>query len=510
MGSISLRRARFNRWEEREELREKGQFWTPDWVAEAMVAYTTRDSLDLFDPAVGSGAFFLAARALGKESGRRIHLRGYEIDAAAIEEAKRNGLTGEDLAAVVIGDFLRAPIADGLTSVVANPPYVRHHRLSANLKGFLREIAARTVGKPLDGRAGLHVFFLLRALSLLRKGGRLCFIVPADTCEGVFASALWRWIGGRYRLDAVVTFEPDASPFRRVDTNPVILMIRNSAPTEELLWARCLNAETDDLKGWALSDFSKVGPHLHVERRSLAEGLRTGLTREPAATDLDVPRLGDFAKVMRGIATGANDFFHLTASRVEELGIPDGFLVPSIGRTRDLLGEEILPEHLKTLDSLGRPTLLFAPDKRPLEKFPAPVRAYLKTGQTMGLPARPLIAQRRPWYKMETRLVPPILFAYLGRRNVRFVRNRADVRPLTGFLCVYPHDTSDPTIVDRLWLVLSDPRTEANLRLVGKSYGGGAIKVEPRALECLPLPADLLEREGLRSSDAKGRRPLFT
>src|SRR5438270_11688370 len=42
----------------REALREKGQFWTPDWVADAMVAYMIGTDTDhVFDPAVGAGAF---------------------------------------------------------------------------------------------------------------------------------------------------------------------------------------------------------------------------------------------------------------------------------------------------------------------------------------------------------------------------------------------------------------------------------------------------------------------
>ena len=49
----------------REALRVKGQFWTPDWVAEAMVAYVVGGDCDtIFDPAVGAGAFFRAAKTL--------------------------------------------------------------------------------------------------------------------------------------------------------------------------------------------------------------------------------------------------------------------------------------------------------------------------------------------------------------------------------------------------------------------------------------------------------------
>ena len=206
--------------------------------------------------------------------------------------------------------------------------------------------------------------------------------------------------------------------------------------------------------------------------------------------------LGNFASVMRGIATGANEFFFLTARQVAGLGITKEFLVPAIGRTRDVSGEEISVSTLNALEAKGSPTFLFAPDTRKMVDFPPTVRKYLKSGEALGLPQRPLIGTRQPWYKMESRPVPPFLFAYLGRRNARFIRNLAGVVPLTGFLCVYPLK-NDPNFVEGLWEILRHPSTVANLSLVGKSYGSGAIKVEPRALERLPLPPEVLSRIGL-------------
>jgi hypothetical protein len=97
---------------------------------------------------------------------------------------------------------------------------------------------------------------------------------------------------------------------------------------------------------------------------------------------------------------------------------------------------------------------------------------------------------------MEVRVTPPLLFAYLGRRNARFIRNFAGVIPLTGFLCVYPR-RNDPIFTEKLSKILAHPQTVANLSLVGKSYGSGAIKVEPRALERLPLPPSLVSKFGL-------------
>jgi adenine-specific DNA-methyltransferase len=201
--------------------------------------------------------------------------------------------------------------------------------------------------------------------------------------------------------------------------------------------------------------------------------------------------------VLRGIATGANQFFFLTAQQAAALEIPDEFLIPAIGRTRDVSGDEVTIETMRTLEARGRPTLLFSPDGRPIHEFPPAVRAYLRRGEAMGLDKKPLLATRRPWYKMEVRPVPPILFAYLGRRNARFIRNLAGVVPLTGFLCVYPH-RRDAAFVDQLWEVLRHPETIANLSLIGKSYGAGAIKVEPRALEQLPLSSLVASKAGLQ------------
>jgi hypothetical protein len=244
------------------------------------------------------------------------------------------------------------------------------------------------------------------------------------------------------------------------------------------------------------SNFEERPQSLEIHQRIIEEALNTGLSREPVDYKLLGTPLSSFASVMRGIATGANDFFFLTRKNATELGIPEEFLRVAIGRTRDVPSDEITHGLLEKLERSGRPTRLFAPDGRPLNEFPTSVKKYLKHGIKQGLSIRPLISQRKPWYKMEMREPPAFLFAYLGRRNARFMRNTAKVLPLTCFLCVYPKD-NDPDFIERLWGALSHPLTISNLKLVGKSYGDGAIKVEPRALERLLIPNSILEEVDL-------------
>ncbi len=493
---------------EREILRGKGQFWTPDWVAEAMAAYLLNGGAEeVFDPAVGAGALLRAAKTIGEKQGRPVALCGTEIDPEALRQATDSGLSSDDLANVQIRDFALDPPQKNFKAIIANPPYIRHHRLSASAKESLKRYTARLIGRPLDGRAGLHIYFLIRALDLLEDNGRLAFIMPADTCEGVFSRPLWIWITQNFRLDAVIAFSSEASPFPSIDTNPLIFLISKAKPGDNFLWVKCNEYGNAQLKEWVLNGLKrKGGKTLSVFQRAIQEGLSTGLSRPPLEKEFDGPVLADYARVMRGIATGANDFFFLTRNQANDLSIPDEFLVPAIGRTRDLIGNEITLETLRELESKGRPTLLFAPDGRSLNRFPQAVHNYLLRGEEMELHKRPLIATRRPWHKMERRSAPPFLFAYLGRRSARFIRNTAGVIPLTGFLCIYPHQNNAESI-EKLWQVLQHPEIIFNLSLVGKSYGDGAIKVEPRALEKLPLPSAI--ESGLRPA-AKAAQLSFS
>jgi adenine-specific DNA-methyltransferase len=493
----------------REALREKGQFWTPQWVAEAMVSYVLQGESDhVFDPAAGAGAFLLAAKHLSKSAGKKIRLLGTEIDANALEQAKQAGLTEKDLRGVEIRDFVLNGPNRHYSSIVANPPYIRHHRINKSTKAALKLITKQIIGTGLDGRTGYHVFFFIKALERLAQGGRLAFIMPADTCEGVFAQTLWKWVMGKFKLEAVVTFAHEATPFPNVDTNAVVFMITAAPPATTFSWCKCKDTSPLALRNWVAQKFPESNDSaLCAVTRNLEEGYETGLSRPPQERHVGAV-LGDYVRTMRGIATGGNEFFFLTKAQVEELGIPISYTLRAIGRTRDVDGDEVTTQTLRRLEEEGRPTFLLSLDGRPESDFPQTIRKYLKEGTKQKIDQRALIKQRSAWYKMESREVPPFLFAYLGRRSARFIRNRAGIVPLTGFLCVYSKFHEQASL-EKLWRLLNHPDTLANLHRVGKSYGSGAIKVEPRALERVPLSERALLDSGLTEAPKEQAQLAF-
>ena len=152
-------------WDQREQLRDRGQFWTPEWIADAMIAYVAQEADVVFDPSVGRGAFYTALKKVAPKK----KFFGTEIDSKVIAEARQEGIFGND-AELEIRDFILNPPQKLFKAIVANPPYIRHHRLSLELKSYFRQMSLLNLGDTLDGRAGLHIYFLIQALSLLDNG----------------------------------------------------------------------------------------------------------------------------------------------------------------------------------------------------------------------------------------------------------------------------------------------------------------------------------------------------
>ncbi len=193
--------------------------------------------------------------------------------------------------------------------------------------------------------------------------------------------------------------------------------------------------------------------------------------------------LRELAGTKRGIATGANEFFHLSPASAAERRLPLHALAPCVGRASDVPSLEFDSTDFDSLVANGRRVYLvtFGPQLTPAE------RDYIASGEASGIHERYLLAMRKPWHSMETQQCAPIWAAVFGRRSLRFIRNRTGVLTLTTFHCVYPHDQSD-TSVTALTLCLNVPSVQAMARAHTRVYGGGLLKFEPRDLLAIQVP----------------------
>ena len=174
-------------------------------------------ALRICDPAIGEGAFLVAAVAAIAEhlvaaglpsddartaAARCVH--GVDVDPRAVAAARDAlGVGAEQLQ---VGDalaidwpaaFPAAFARGGFDAVIGNPPYVRQEHLAAH-KPALRRFASY------DGAADLYVYFIELAHQLARPGGRFCLITPNKWLTAAYARALRSHLAAQHSVEGVV------------------------------------------------------------------------------------------------------------------------------------------------------------------------------------------------------------------------------------------------------------------------------------------------------------------
>lgn len=467
--------AELERLRPREKRYELGQFFTPPAIAEFM-ADAVRDvgPATVLDPAVGGGVLL---RAVGRGPRRY----GLDVDPLAVQLASSS--LGADVE-LAVGDFLnpfRWPLsAESFDAIIANPPYIRHHRLNAEHKARAQRYSTH-FGLKVSSLSGSYVYFLLEALLRLNEGGRLVFITPAEFLDVRYGSAVKQALLDACEIDEVLVFEREDLAFDGVlTTSAITVATKTRSPsrryrlTEASLNGGVARGRTSELSADAAPAADPWTPHLPSRAERVAQ-----LIEGRTAT------LGDYARVRRGIATGDNSFFCLTRDEVEKWQIEPEYLVPVVVGAKDLPVSGALDEQFRAerVANGARAFLLLCHDPKHALAGKNVLR-YIEHGESLGIHERFNCRTRSPWYGVE-RVPPPDFFVtYMARQRARFVRNLVGARCTTSLLNVWAKPGVSP---DALRPILEDPVNAQLLREFGRTYGGGLGKIEPHDLLRLPV-----------------------
>ena len=146
--------------------RGAGLYYTPPEVAARVVALAKEQGAvgTVLDPCAGAGAFLLAAARGGFTS-----LRGIDLDAAALQVARKSLRLSGARAVLTCADSLQVRPRGAVDCVLGNPPY---GHVPADDGLLARYPALR------GGEIDRYAVFILRALELVRPGGVVALLVP--------------------------------------------------------------------------------------------------------------------------------------------------------------------------------------------------------------------------------------------------------------------------------------------------------------------------------------------
>lgn len=459
--------------------KKSGAYYTPDPVVASLVHWAVRNEADrLLDPSCGDGRFIRTHR----------NSVGIEQDPSAASQA----ISVAPWALIHEGDFFTwaRNTEERFECAAGNPPFIRYQ----TFKGETREGALRycaSLGAQFSGLTSSWAPFLVATASLLKPGGRMSFVVPAEIGHAPYASPLLEYMIAKFRTVHVVAVRDKLFPDLSEDC--------------WLLHAEGFGGSTDEIRFSVLESFRHTkGPPRQFARVGVHEWrtiwnrrLRPYILPEPTrdlyqmvAGENSSRRLGQLARVGIGYVSGANDFFHLRPRQAADLGIPKHLLHLTVRNGRALPSKTLTPNIVKSWIANDDPVLLLKLPK--LGSVPAAVRRYLETDD--GYEARQAYKcrVRSPWYSVPDVQVPDFFLSYMSGREASLVRNSASA---TCTNSVHSVRLKDKRLLGRLNDLWDTPFVQLSCELEGHPLGGGMLKLEPREASQVLLPAASLLAE---------------
>lgn len=345
----------------------------------------------------------------------------------------------------------------------------------------LRALGAspHAIAEQLSG-IDLHRPSLDASVELLNPTGRLAMVLPAELLTVGYAEPIRRWLRQRFAVVNLVLFE--RLQFRAADEQVVLLVAHGAGPCDSF----CL-FHVDDA-----DDLAELHPLDPVGATPAAEGKWSDLVLPLDVRQLfksvagRMTRLDDYGPPELGTVTGANDYFTLSEVTRREFNIAEKHLKRvSPPGTRHLKGLDFSRARWEELKLAGERVWLLHPEKHASSKGLA---AYLRYGVERRVPEAYKCTVRDPWWRPPAVPVPDLFFTYMSHRYPRLITNGARTTLVNSMHGVRLNEAAPVEARAALPLLALNSATMLGAEVMGRSYGGGILKMEPREAASLPLP----------------------
>jgi adenine-specific DNA methylase len=387
-------------------------------------------------------------------------------------------------------DFFALPPSPTFDAVIGNPPYVRYQQFSGEARAIALEAALRQ-GVRLTGLASSWAAFTVHASAFLAPKGRLGLVLPAELLSVNYAAEIRRFLLRRFSKVRLVLFEQLIFP--NVLEDVVLLLAEGDGGADRFEVFQARNA--DDLASIAGKTWTGYLPRG-------TDKWTPALIPEDALDVYEKSTLSNSFEVMLkwgetylGAVTGNNDYFTLTREKTQSLRLQPSELVrispPGSQHHRGLVFSEAA---WKSLTRSGKACYLFSPR----ENLSPGAKRLIAAGKRESVDDAYKCRMRSPWWQVPLVERPDLIFTYMNHDRPRLLTNEANVHILNSLYGVRLAAKRRALGRELLPLAMLNSVSLLGAEMVGRSYGGGMLKHEPKEVDALPMPSFSLLTQGKR------------
>lgn len=470
------------------QRKARGAYFTPASVARFVADWAIHSPEDaVLEPSCGEAVFLHEAGRGGRHTGPLV---GVELHAESAMESQRT-LRSEGIQATIeSGDFFLTEPDGTYDAVIGNPPYVRYQDFSGEARARSRAAALRA-GVSLTGLASSWAAFTIHSALHLKAGGRLGLVLPAELLTVNYAASVRQFLMDHFKSVGLVLFVDRVFP--GVLEEVVLLLADGFDPDGRIGTDHCDIFQLQD--AGALKDFAvgrKWAPPSRGSKWSASLVPAPALAAYAEATmATGFGVLENWGDTTLGMVTGNNKFFAMSPERVVELDLAPTDVIPlSPPGSRHLRRLSLTNGMLDELGTAGAATRLFRPADEPSEA----AWRYIATGEKTGVDTAYKCRVRKPWWRVPYVRPADLLLTYMNADTPRLSTNRAVAHHLNSVHGIYLRPELRKDGMDLLPIASLNSVTLLGAETVGRAYGGGMLKIEPREADQLPVPAPELAR----------------
>lgn len=465
----------------------RGGYYTPPRVARFIAAWAAAAGPRILEPSCGDGVVLSAviehlreARGAAGVPWVPDEVVGVELFEGEAAKARRHG------APVVTGDFFEWFTDERhgtFDAVVGNPPYIRFGSWTEDTRARAFVLMTKVGLRP-NRLTNAWVPFTIAAVEALCPGGRLALVLPAELLQVGYAAQLREYLVDRLGQLTIVSFRHLL--FDGV-LQEVVLLLGERGQGPALVRTVEYGDAADLPRSGDINEDSAFAPSLRHDREKWTKYYldiaQIDVLRQVRAEAL-LGTFEDFALVDVGVVSGRNSFFCLTPSQVRERRL-EHLCVPLVGRSVQLQGIVFEQEDLdKQIVEDTRCCLLAVPESYPIQTDPA-LEQYVLEGEAAGVHLGYKCSIRRHWWSVPSTWSPD---AFMFRQIHSGPRVIANLTEATSTDTVHRVRLIGDVTASQLATALMNSATFAFSEVMGRSYGGGILELEPREADALPVP----------------------
>jgi adenine-specific DNA-methyltransferase len=416
-------------------------------------------------------------------------IKGFEIDSNIFKKAQKLFQEHKNVQ-LHLNDYMYNDWSNKYDGIICNPPYFKFH--DYDNKDILKELESKIFYK-FNGFTNLYALFLIKSIFQLKENGRAAYIIPSEFLNSDYGKQVKSYLIKNRTLRYIIIINFEESVFDDALTTASILLFANDRNSEgvQIIHVNNLN-DLDKIEQQIVAypnkneekaiSFSKLNPDIKW---------RAYYQIQNSINYKNLVPFSFYGKVVRGIATGSNEYFCFNLSKIKAYNIDQKYLLPCLCRAADIKGVFFTKNDFETLKNNNKNVFLL----NAIHPLDDSVKRYIQKGVNERINEKYLTSSRNPWYSLENRTPPPIWVSVFNRNGLRFIRNEAQVRNLTTFHCIYLN-LYGMSKIDLLFAYLLTDLAKEIFDDNRREYGNGLKKFEPNDInQAKMVNLDLLDTE---------------